>query len=134
MIGPGQYLSRPLLQHHHCHNNISLRFMVHSVLLLNLSCSSQPLHFLTISNDCIRIVFCHSSDGSYYPVIYHNNFWIQSKQMIEMNASLTHLPLSLSYASIASWLVTPNLINSFKMTRTYTILIIANHIPNAIIF
>ena len=71
---------------------------------LPLSFPSSPLLLLILSHHAgIYAAFYHSSDGSYYPVIYHNNFWIQSKQMIEMNASLTQLPLSLSYASIASW-------------------------------
>ena len=42
-----------------------------------------------------------SPDGSYYPVIYRNNFWIQSKEMLEINATHTYLPLTISYAPIA---------------------------------
>ena len=40
-------------------------------------------------------------DGSYYPIVYRNNFWIQSKEMLEINATHTYLPLKLSYAPIA---------------------------------
>ena len=42
-------------------------------------------------------------DGSYYPVVYHNMFWVQSKAYLEINASVAALPLRLSYAPIASW-------------------------------
>ena len=42
-----------------------------------------------------------SPEGSYYPIIYRNHFWIQSKEMLEINATHTYLPLKLSYAPIA---------------------------------
>ena len=44
-------------------------------------------------------------DGSYFPVVYHNHFWVQSKSYVEINASVAALPLHLSYAPIASWKV-----------------------------
>jgi len=45
-------------------------------------------------------------DGRYYPVVYHNIFWVQSKQLMELDGfTAPTLPLTLSYTPIASWKV-----------------------------
>lgn len=43
------------------------------------------------------------TDGSFYPVIYHNDFWLLSHRLIEVNNTITELPLSFSYSHISFW-------------------------------
>lgn len=43
-------------------------------------------------------------DGSVFtPVLYHNDFWLQSTQFLEINESTTVLPLNLSYSPLSIW-------------------------------
>ena len=44
-----------------------------------------------------------TSDGSYHPIVYHNNFWTMSKSLQEINSTTTILPLSISFSHIAFW-------------------------------
>ena len=66
---------------------------------------SLVLDMPTFSRNTIPTVMAKtmefSPDGSYYPIVYRNNFWIQSKEMLEINTTHTYLPLTLSYAPIA---------------------------------
>lgn len=46
----------------------------------------------------------HSNNGSlYYPIIYHDEFWTLSKQLIQINSSIEYLPLSIQYSPISLW-------------------------------
>jgi hypothetical protein len=43
------------------------------------------------------------TDGSFFPVIYHNDFWLLSHRLLEVNKTIVELPLTVSYSHLSFW-------------------------------
>jgi len=62
-----------------------------------------------------------NSDGNYFPVIFFNNFWLLKEHLLQINNSLTHLPLFLTYEplSLMKWQLMVQMDQSFTMQKQF---------------
>lgn len=52
---------------------------------------------------CLFIEQKFHESGDYYPIIYYNQFWMLTKHYIEINETVSTLPLKMSYSHISFW-------------------------------
>jgi hypothetical protein len=57
--------------------------------------------------------------GDFYPIMYHNEFWLLTKNLIEINSTVTSLPLMLSYSHIGFmvWQMQSTLLEQWSMQQ-----------------
>jgi len=62
-----------------------------------------------------------NSDGNYFPVIFFNNFWLLKEHYLQINNSLSHLPLHLTYEplSLMKWQLMVQMDQSFTMQKQF---------------
>lgn len=46
--------------------------------------------------------FCRST-GNYHPIVYVNEFWLQKKHLVALNATVETVTLDLSFDPISIW-------------------------------
>jgi Cleft lip and palate transmembrane protein 1 (CLPTM1) len=73
-----------------------------SLQLLDMTADFQRNHIAPVFADYIQF---HNATGNYYPMVYVNEFWLQSKHFMSINSTVTELPLELSWGMIglAKW-------------------------------
>ena len=45
----------------------------------------------------------YSDDGSYFPVIHFNDFWLLRDKMILMNETVTNVTVNLELGTVSMW-------------------------------
>lgn len=61
------------------------------------------------------------SSGNYYPAVFFNEFWLLRDKLIQLNETVTELPLNLEVGpiSMTKWQLFSQIDQSFQIHRSY---------------
>lgn len=83
------------------HSNFSISLIPDSGTLAYATLHPGPRRFITVEATGARDAT--GQHGWYYPIVFTNTFWQLKKDMIELNETVTTLPLNVNLNNLAHW-------------------------------